>query len=204
MTIIKLITFMKKVYKLKPKCKKKSSGHPKSFSDYQIALICLCMSLKGIHEFKAMVRYLRNHPKLKDVLGLDRVPHRTTLSRRGKTIHKKLREMIRSLGQHYSDSLLIRVLIASEDASLFETRGAKWHKRYRKLGIIPNGLRNVDKDSKWGFSKSRGWIQGYKGHFNVVYGWESDSLPFPVDAVVTTANVADLKKRENSFFRTTV
>ena len=194
MTIIKLITLIRKVYQEKPKCQKKP-GHPKSFSDYQIALICLCMALKGIHEFKAMVRYLKNKPKLKDAIGLDSIPHRTTLSRRGKTIHKKLREMIRSLGNYYLDNLLQKVLLASEDASLCETAGPKWHKKYRTLGIVPNRLRNVDRESRWGFSKTRGWIQGYKGHFNVVYGWGRDSLPFPLDAVVTTANVADFKKR---------
>jgi len=178
----------------------KKPGHPKEYSDRQIAFICVIMELKKIHDFNGIIKYLEKEKKLCQVIGLSKVPHRTTLSRRAKTIHKKLREMIRALGNYHCQSFSERHLMASEDGSLFESQGPKWHKKYRNMGITPGKLRNVDRESKWGFSPTKGWVQGYKGHFNVVFDpSDKEFVPFPIDAVVTTANVSDFAKGATLF-----
>jgi hypothetical protein len=43
-----------------------------------------------------------------------------------------------------------------------QAQGPRWHKRDRKQGRIPAGLRNVDTDSSWSKSGYRGWVQGYR------------------------------------------
>jgi len=40
-------------------------------------------------------------------------------------------------------------------------KGPAWHKKYKKKGIIPKGLRGIDKEATWGFSKLKGWIYGH-------------------------------------------
>ena len=46
------------------------------------------------------------------------------------------------------------------DKSMSEALGRKWHQRDRKRGVLPEGLRNVDRESEWGDSAYRGWVQG--------------------------------------------
>ena len=35
------------------------------------------------------------------------------------------------------------------DKSLFKAKGPVWHKKNRKAGIIPKGLRNIDMEASW-------------------------------------------------------
>ena len=54
--------------------------------------------------------------------------------------------------------------VVAVDKSMSESLGPKWHQRDRKRGVIPEGLRNVDPESGWGYSAYRGWVQGYAWH----------------------------------------
>ena len=45
---------------------------------------------------------------------------------------------------------------------MYQSNGPLWHKKDRIKDQIPNGLRNVDKESSWSKSGYRGWIQGYR------------------------------------------
>lgn len=40
-------------------------------------------------------------------------------------------------------------------------RGPVWHQKQKKQGIIPKGLRGLDRQATWSFSKSDGWIYGH-------------------------------------------
>jgi len=42
-----------------------------------------------------------------------------------------------------------------------QAKGPVWHKKYKKKGIIPKGLKGIDKEATWGFSKFKGWIYGH-------------------------------------------
>ena len=53
-------------------------------------------------------------------------------------------------------------------------------------GIVPRS--GIDKDARWGFSRTKGWIFGYKLHMVSSAG---SSIVVPLSADVTTANIQD-------------
>jgi len=75
------------------------------------------------------------------------------------------------------------------DKSMFKAQGPLWHKKDRNKGIVPENLRNVDTDSEWGYSKYRGWIQGYALH--LLCSASPGFIPVPLDAEAATANVPE-------------
>jgi hypothetical protein len=191
--LIKLITILKEIYKEKPKRIKKI-GSPKKYSENQISMIFIVMQFKKIKSYNGIIRFLKANKKICSIIGIDKIPHRTTLSRRAVKVNKKLREIIQRLGDYYCSMMKDEILFAAEDSTSLKSKGPLWHKKYRRQGIIPYNLRGVDKDSKWGFSTSKGFYQGYKLHLNAVFDKNNELIPFPVDAVLTTANVSDNKK----------
>jgi hypothetical protein len=76
--------------------------------------------------------------------------------------------------------------VSAVDKSMFKAQGPLWHKKDRKKGIVPENLRNVDTDSQWGYSKYRGWIQGYAIH--LLCSATPGFTPVPLDADAATAN----------------
>lgn len=45
---------------------------------------------------------------------------------------------------------------------MIKARGGRvWHKKDKQAGIIPKGLRGVDKAATWSYSKADGWIYGH-------------------------------------------
>lgn len=42
-----------------------------------------------------------------------------------------------------------------------KAKGPVWHKKQKSQGIIPKGLRGVDKEATWGKSRSDGWVYGH-------------------------------------------
>ena len=83
------------------------------------------------------------------------------------------------------------------DKSMTESLGPKWHKKDRERGVVPAGLRNVDRDSDWGCSAYRGWVQGYSWH--LVCSATRGHLPIPLLADVEPNNVT-----ENKVFNTMI
>jgi hypothetical protein len=52
--------------------------------------------------------------------------------------------------------------VSAIDGRMYKALGPKWHKSDRQKGLVPEGLRNVDTESKWSKSGYRGWVQGYR------------------------------------------
>jgi hypothetical protein len=50
---------------------------------------------------------------------------------------------------------------------MVKTKGPVWHKKQKDKGIIPKGLRGIDRDATWSKSKTDGWIYGH-GTFSLV------------------------------------
>lgn len=48
-----------------------------------------------------------------------------------------------------------------------KARGPVWHKKQKQQGVIPKGLRAVDKQATWSYSKTDGWVYGH-GSFCIV------------------------------------
>jgi hypothetical protein len=44
---------------------------------------------------------------------------------------------------------------------MVHARGPVWHRQQQKQGIIPKGLRGLDTDGTWSYSKSDGWVYGH-------------------------------------------
>lgn len=189
----KILIFFDKIYKEKPK-KIKKRGRPKIYTNKQLTMMYIIMRFKNINSYNGIVQFLLDNKRISNIIGLVTVPNRTTIIRRSKYIKIKLRRIIISFGIYYCKHIARIYFIAAVDSSIFKAIGPLWHRKDRKLGIIPFGLKNVDKESKWGYSPTKGWQQGYKGHFNVIFDNNNELPPFPFDAVVTTANIADITK----------
>ena len=49
---------------------------------------------------------------------------------------------------------------------MIKAKGPVWHKKQKEKGIIPKGLRGLDKQATWGTSKADGWVYGH-GSFSI-------------------------------------
>ena len=61
---------------------------------------------------------------------------------------------------------LVDDISASVDSSMLKATGSRWHKSDMKQNRLP--ISGIDTDAKWGFSKSQGWIFGYKLHMSCI------------------------------------
>jgi hypothetical protein len=51
--------------------------------------------------------------------------------------------------------------MVSADKMMNAARGPVWHQKQKKQGIIPEGLRNLDREATWSYSLTDGWIYGH-------------------------------------------
>ena len=49
----------------------------------------------------------------------------------------------------------------SADKMMNRAKGPVWHKKQKEQGIIPKGLRGIDKDATWCKSQAAGWVYGH-------------------------------------------
>jgi hypothetical protein len=49
----------------------------------------------------------------------------------------------------------------SADKMMVTAKGPVWHQKPKKQGIIPKGLRGLDREATWGTSRADGWIYGH-------------------------------------------
>lgn len=81
--------------------------------------------------------------------------------------------------------------IISVDSCLLKAKGHIWHKSSMEKNVVPYS--GTDTDARWGFSRTKGWIFGYKLHLACNTG----SLIVPLSADFTTANIPDNKVYQN-------
>lgn len=55
----------------------------------------------------------------------------------------------------------------SADKMMIRARGPVWHQKQKRQGIVPEGLRNLDREATWSYSRADGWIYGH-GSFSLV------------------------------------
>ncbi len=85
-----------------------------------------------------------------------------------------------------SEEGLVKPYILGIDSTLIKAHGKVWHKSSMKKGVVP--CSDIDTDARWGYSRTKGWIFGYKLHMVSTTGY---SIVVPLSADVTTANVPD-------------
>ena len=155
----------------------------------------LYMLVKGITKFKTMVGHLRKKPKVLALVGLDKCPHRTTLSTRFKAMPEEIRQQLRALHSSFVEEEKSLVDLMSTDSSLMEAEGNKWHKKDRQKGVIPS-CGNIDTEAHWGKSGAGKWTFGYRVHCVV-----SCQSTLPYDVQVEPANIKDAQVFRRDFIQ---
>jgi hypothetical protein len=102
-----------------------------------------------------------------------------------KTIPTDIKERISAMGNLFVAEELVDLSITAIDSTLLKAKGHVWHKSSMKKGVVP--CPGIDTDARWDFSRTKGWIFGYKLHLTCSTG----ELVVPLTADVTTANIQD-------------
>jgi len=140
-------------------------GRKLTFSELSFLLLAVVAVVTRTFSDSELHRLLTKDVALLAVLEFPRVPHRTRILRRLKTLVPIAEEQISLFGKtilgetgkedNYSQ-------VSAADGRMYQAIGPKWHKKDRQKGVIPLGLRNVDVESSWSKSGYRGWVQGYR------------------------------------------
>ena len=163
-------------------------GRPFTYIEKAMIVFFTMMQLRRIFRFKAQRRWLENHRRSAFWLGWATIPHRTTVSRRYKALYATLCEFVRFIAEYAPDldmHFSCQHLVA--DKSLFKALGPVWHQSDRKVGRIPDRLRNLDTDATWSKSGYHGWVYGYGLHITC------NEAAFPALVQVETGAVSESK-----------
>ncbi|MDQ3711276.1 MAG: hypothetical protein M3388_03560 [Acidobacteriota bacterium] len=140
-------------------------GRKPTFSNLSFLLLAVVAVVTKTFSDSELHRLLTKDAALLAVLEFPRVPHRTRILRRLKTLVSVAEEQISLFGK----TILSEIgkddnhsQISAVDGRMYQAIGPKWHNKDRREGVIPVGLRNVDVESSWSKSGYRGWIQGYR------------------------------------------
>ncbi|MGI0065790.1 MAG: transposase, partial [Nitrosotalea sp.] len=122
--------------------------------------------------------------KVMKACGLQTLPDRRTFDRRFKVL--PVRDIIGMVGKRFVTEKIIDASTVSVDSSMMRAKNSHiWHRKQMASGIVPRP--GIDTDARWGFSRSKGWLFGYKMHLSCSTG----SLVVPLSAGMTSANVYD-------------
>lgn len=151
----------------------------------QLFIIKSWMRIPSNSTFHYFLFIKNSNDKLLQVCKLNKIPDRRTIDRRFQVL--PIDKIICTMGNLFLSEKLVDNSSASVDSSLLKATGPVWHKSDMKHNRIP--IAGIDTDAKWGFSKSKGWVFGYKLHISCSTG----KLIVPLTACITTANIHDSK-----------
>jgi hypothetical protein len=129
-----------------------------------LLLAVVAVMLRTFHDSE-LRKLLEKDKKLRQALGFERVPHRTTIGRRLCDLVPEAEQQIALLGQLIVEEVKPeagQTQTSAIDGRMYKAQGPLWHQRDRKLDLVPVGVRNVDTESQWSKSGYRGWVQGYR------------------------------------------
>lgn len=171
-------------------CPRTGPGRRPDIPDWVLAVLIMVAILKRKKSKSAQYRFLDEHRReLKAWLGTRKFPARSTYFDRYRRAHRLFAYAIKLQGEQAIAEGIIDVTDVVPDKSLVAARGPLWHKSDRQKNRIPKGLRGVDRESDWGYSKHDGWVQGYS--FEVVVSATKNSIVFPL---LASASVASAKE----------
>lgn len=140
-------------------------GRPRTFSGLAFLLLAVVGVVMRTFKPQELCTLLTKDALLRQALGFARVPHRRTIARRRALTLPEAEAQVHALGQQ----ILVEVepgpaepQASAIDGRMYHAQGPLWHTRDRDQERIPPGLRNVDTESAWSKSGSRGWVQGYR------------------------------------------
>lgn len=140
-------------------------GKKPDFSDLSFLLLAVVAVVTKTFSDSELHRLLVKDTQLRAVLGFSRVPHRTWIMRRLKSLTPLAEEQISRFGKQILSEVPmseINAQVSALDGRMYQALGPKWHKKDRQQNRIPPALRNVDTESSWSTSNYRGWVQGYR------------------------------------------
>ena len=97
-----------------------------------------------------------------------------------------IKEKISTMGHLFVVEGLVDLSITAIDSTILKSKCSVWHKSSMKKGVVPRS--GIDTDARWwGYSRTKGWIFGYKLHLTCTTG----KIVVPLTADVSTVNVQD-------------
>ena len=133
---------------------------PQKHSDRSFLKLFLYAQIHKITSFKLLAKMTLEKPDLQQLCNLKTAPHRTTISRRFKTLPNPLTLVLDQLTLKAQNQELIDVSITSTDSTLMKANGNLWHQKNMIANEIP-ACGNIDTDAHWGKSGCKGWTFGY-------------------------------------------
>ncbi len=161
--LLSLIEAVKLCYHPPPEIATRRGRKP-DFSALSFLLLAVVAVVTKTFSDSELHRLLERDAELRTALEFSRVPHRTRILRRLKSLREAAEEQVSLFGK----TILAEVSpvetqsVSATDGRMYQALGPKWHKKHRLENVIPTGLRNVDTESKWSKSGYRGWVQGYR------------------------------------------
>ena len=140
-------------------------GKPRTYSARAFSLLAVVAVTLRTFKASELHRLLLHDVALRRALEMEAVPHRTTIERRWQQLLPELEAQVATLGQCIIKEVApdgTQPPTSAIDGRMYEAQGPKWHKKQRREGRIPIGLRNVDTESAWFKSGYRGRVQGYR------------------------------------------
>jgi hypothetical protein len=129
-----------------------------------LLLAVVAVTMRTLHDSE-LHKLLEKDQKLCLALGVERVPHRTTIGRRLSGSVTKAEQQIALLGDRIVEEVRPEAdqsEVSAVDGQMYKAHVPKWHKRDRQKDPVPTGLRNMDTELKWSKSGYRGWVQDYR------------------------------------------
>lgn len=161
--LLKIVEQIKEYYvEPPPSCQR---GRPRTFSGLAFLLLAVVGVVLRTFKPQELATLLSKDATLRQAVGFARVPHRRTIERRLDATLPEAEAQVLALGYQILDEVPPspdEPQASAIDGRMYQAQGPRWHKRDRKQGRIPAGLRNVDTDSSWSKSGYRGWVQGYR------------------------------------------
>jgi hypothetical protein len=163
-------------------------AYPYLYSDLAMVKLFVYATVRGIKSFKALHQHLLEREDILSLVGLDYLPHRTTLSSRFKRLPDTARNLLHQLTEQFLRDGLVDPTVASVDSTLMHANGNVWHAKHMKESVLP-ACGNIDTEAHWGISGCKQWVFGYRLHDLVLCG--PDGFIWPCEVSIHPANVKD-------------
>jgi len=161
--LLKIVEQVKEYYMEPPSQRRR--GRPRTFSRLAFLLLAVVGVVLRTFKPQELATLLTKDVRLRQALGLSRVPHRRTIERRLDATLPEAEAQVQALGPQLLDEVEPgpdEPQASAIDGRMYQAQGPRWHKRDREHDRVPAGLRNVDTESAWSKSGYRGWVQGYR------------------------------------------
>jgi len=162
--LLSLVQRVKENYQAPPPAPPKR-GKKRDFSALSFLLLAAVAVTLRTFSNSELRKLLEKDHRLRQAMGFQRVPHRTSIGRRIAGLVAEAEQQIALLGQRIVTEVRPEAdqsAVSALDGRMYKAQGPAWHKKDRKKELVPTGLRNVDTESKWSKSGYRGWVQGYR------------------------------------------